>query len=79
MSASISIPTGLPVPIRVACTPGLCAKKKAHNVFNNGRGFPDELEAYDHLLHNIDSGIVLRKKKFDAPALKKIQLSRCIF
>jgi hypothetical protein len=27
------------------------------------------LDAYDHLLHNIDGGLVLRKKKFDDPVL----------
>ncbi len=39
------------------------SRKKARNIFFDDRGFPDEL------LHNIDGGVVLRKKKFDAPAL----------
>ena len=69
MAALPSIPTELPFPIRVVHKPALCAKKKARNVFYNDRGFPDESDAYDHLLHNIHGGIVLRKKKFDAPAL----------
>ncbi len=43
--------------------------KKARNVFYNDCGFPDESAAYNHLLHNVDGGVVLRKKKFDAPAL----------
>ena len=74
MSALPSIPTGLPVPIRVAPKPALCATKKAQNVFYNNRGFPDKLDAYDHLLYNIDSGVVLRKKKFDAPVLDQDNL-----
>jgi hypothetical protein len=45
------------------------ARKKAHNVFYDDRGFPHESNAYDHLLHNVDGRVVLRKKKFDAPAL----------
>jgi hypothetical protein len=45
------------------------AKKKARNVFYDNHGFPNKLDAYNHLLHNIDGGVVLWKKKFDAPAL----------
>jgi hypothetical protein len=69
MSDFPSIPTGLPVPIRVVPEPALCAKKKARNVFYDNNGFPDESDAYDHLLHNINGGVVLRKKKFDTPVL----------
>ena len=70
MSASPSIPAGLPVLIRVAPKPALRAKKKAHNVFYDDPGSPDKSDAYDHLLRNIDGGIVLRKKKkFEAPVL----------
>jgi hypothetical protein len=58
-----AIPTGLPAPIQVAPKPAMRSKKKAWNVFYNNRGFPDEWDAYNHLLHNIDGGIVLRKKK----------------
>jgi hypothetical protein len=43
------------------------SRKKAQNVFYDNRGFPDETNAYDNLLHNVDGGVVLRKKKFDAP------------
>jgi hypothetical protein len=45
------------------------SRKKARNVFFDDRGFPDESDAYDHLLHNIEGGVVLRRKKFDTPAL----------
>ena len=62
-------PSVSPSPIRVAPKPSLRAKKKARNVFYDDRGFPDESTEYDNLLHNIDGGVVLRRKKFDAPAL----------
>jgi hypothetical protein len=45
--------------------------KKARNIFYDNHGFPDESDAYDHLLHNIDGRVVLHKKKFDAPVLKE--------
>jgi hypothetical protein len=38
-------------------------------MFYDDHGFPDESDAYNHLLHNIDGGVVLRRKKFNAPAL----------
>ena len=38
-------------------------------MFYDNRGFPDESEAYDELLHNIDGGVILRKKKFPTPPL----------
>jgi hypothetical protein len=47
------------------------ARKKARKVFYDDRSFPDESDAYDHLLHNIDGRVVLHKKKFNAPALNK--------
>ncbi len=36
------------------------------NVFLDDRGFPDKSGEYDHLLHNIDGGPVLRKLKHPA-------------
>jgi hypothetical protein len=74
MSALPSIPTGLPIPIRVVPKPALRAKKKAQNVFYNDHGFPYKLDAYDHLIHNIDGDAVLRKKKFDTPVLDQDDL-----
>ena len=41
----------------------------AHNVFYDNRGFPDESYNYDHLLHNINDGVILRRKKFSTPPL----------
>ena len=57
------------IPIRVAPKPKSRANKKARNVFYDDRGHPDESDAYDSLLHNIDGGVILRKKKFPTPPL----------
>jgi hypothetical protein len=35
-----------------------------YNGFYNNRGFLAESDNYNHLLHNIDSGVILRQKKF---------------
>jgi hypothetical protein len=45
------------------------AHKTAGNVFYYDRGYPDESDASNHLLRNVDGGVVLCKKKFDAPTL----------
>jgi hypothetical protein len=39
------------------------------NVFLDDRGFPDQSDDYDLLLHNIDGGPVLRRLKHLAPDL----------
>jgi hypothetical protein len=39
------------------------------NVFINDRGFPDQSDKFDVLLHNIDGGPVLRKLKPSPPPL----------
>ena len=46
-------------PIRVAPLPKRC--KKLQNVFLDNQGFPDQSNKYNHLLHSIDRGTVLRK------------------
>jgi hypothetical protein len=61
--------TSMPSPIRVAPKPKSCTTKKARNVFFNDRGFPDKSDEYDTLLHNIDSGVILQKKKFLTPPI----------
>ena len=38
-------------------------------MFYDDRGFPDESDEYDQLLHNVDGGVILRKKKFPIPLL----------
>ena len=35
-----------------------------HNVFYDNWGFPDKLDNYNHLLHNIEGGVILWRKKF---------------
>ena len=52
------------MPIRVA--PKAKRQKRLQNVFLDDRGFPDQSNEYDHLLHNIDGGPVLRKLKHPA-------------
>ncbi len=49
------------MPIRVA--PKAKRQKRLQNVFLDNREFPDQSNEYDHLLHNIDGGPVLRKLK----------------
>jgi len=59
----------LQAPIRVAPKPTACSAKKSCNVFYDNRGHPDDSEAYDQLLHNIDGGTILRKKKCPTPPI----------
>jgi hypothetical protein len=54
-------------PIRVAPKPKCQLKLK--NVFYDDRGFPNQSNEFDHLLHNIDGGVILRKKKHPQPPL----------
>jgi hypothetical protein len=54
-------------PIRI--TPRPKSRQKSRNVFYNDCGFPDQSDDFDHLLHNIDGGVILRKTKFPVPAL----------
>ena len=59
--------TGEETPIRVA--PKAKQRKRLQNVFLDNRGFPDLSDNFDHLLHNIDGGPVLRRLKHPAPDL----------
>jgi hypothetical protein len=54
-------------PIHVAPKPK--HRKKLQNVFLDDRGFPDQSDEYDHLLHSIDGGPVLRKLCHPMPNL----------
>jgi hypothetical protein len=42
------------------------------NVFLNNRGFPNQSHKFDVLLHNIQGGPILRKRKHKAPPIDKI-------
>jgi hypothetical protein len=39
------------------------SRKKLRNVFYDDCGFPDQSDEFDHLMHNIDGGVILHKKK----------------
>ncbi len=42
-------------------------RRRIKNVFIDDRGFPDQSDEFDVLLHNIDGGPVLRKLKHPPP------------
>jgi hypothetical protein len=42
------------------------------NVFVNDRGFPDQSDYYDNLLHNIEGGPILQKLKHPPPPLDEV-------
>ena len=54
-------------PIRLAPKPK--RRKQHHNIFVDDRGFPDQSDEFDYLLHNVDARPVLRKLLHPAPAL----------
>jgi hypothetical protein len=66
--AQPNTPEKLPgTPIHMAKKNKCCQQKK--NVFVNDRRFPDQSDKFDILLHNINSGPVLRKLKHPPPPL----------
>jgi hypothetical protein len=68
--AALDIPKSEP-PIRV--TPKMKGNYgKQKNVFLDDRGFPDQSDESDSLLHNVDGGTILRKRRHPAPKLDKI-------
>ena len=54
-------------PIRVSPKPK--RRKRLNNVFLDDRGFQDVSDDYDHVLHNIDGGPILRKLRHPKPDL----------
>ena len=54
-------------PIRV--TPKPKRRRNMQNVFLDDQGFPNQSDEYDHLLHTIDGGSVLRKLHHPMPDL----------
>ena len=56
-------------PIRVARK---IRGKKRPNVFLGDRGFPDQSHEFDVILHNVEGGPILRKRKHAAPPLDDI-------
>ncbi len=59
-------PEGNP-PICVTLKPK--CHRKLQNVLLDDRGFPDQSDEYDHLLHSIDGGTVFRKLRHPMPDL----------
>jgi hypothetical protein len=57
-------------PIRVSPKPPKGRKRK--NVFIDDRGFPDQSDEFDTLLHSLDGGPMLRKRRHPAPAFDDI-------
>ena len=55
-------------PIRLAPKPKR-RKQHHHNILLDDRGFPDQSDEFDYLLHNVDARPVLRKLLHPAPAL----------
>ena len=53
----------------ICISPKPKCRRKARNVFYDDRGFPDQSDKFDHLLHTIDGGVILRKKKHPQPPL----------
>ncbi len=58
---------GVKSPIRVSPKPK--CHRKLRNVFYNDCRFPNQSDEFDHLLHNIDGGVILRRKKHPQPPL----------
>ena len=56
-------------PIRVARK---IRGKKRPNVFLDDRGFPDQFHEFDVILHKVEGGPILRKRKHAAPPLDDI-------
>jgi hypothetical protein len=53
----------------ICVTPWPKSWQKSRNVFYNNRGFPDQSNDFNHLLHNIDSGVIVWKTEFLAHVL----------
>jgi hypothetical protein len=64
--------SSLSSPIRVSPKPKVQGTERSKNVFFDNRRFPNESEEYDQLLHNINGGVILQKKKFPTPLLNDI-------
>ncbi len=67
MKHSSSDPTAGSPPIFPADKPKQC--RRISKVFINDRGFPEESDDYNNLLHNIEGGPILRKLKHPPPLL----------
>ncbi len=57
--------TKSPIPV----TPKPKSRRKSQNVFYDDCGFPNQSDEFDHLLKNIEGGVILCKKKHPQPPL----------
>ena len=55
-------------PIRVDPKPK--RRKRLQNVFLDDRGFPNQSNDYDHVLHGVDGGPILQKLRHPQPDLE---------
>jgi hypothetical protein len=53
----------------IRVTPKPKSRCKLRNVFYDDRGFLDQSDEFDHLLKNIEGGVILCKKKHPQPPL----------
>lgn len=74
-NANPSPPPSSPPQLPITVAPKPKKRRKQTNVFVDDRGFPDESEYWDYLLHTIDGGTVLRKLKYPQPPLDEIDPS----
>ncbi len=65
-----SDPTAGLLPICLADKLKQC--RRISNIFIDDRGFPDESDHYDSLLHNIEGGPILHKVKHPPPPLDEV-------
>ncbi len=61
-------PTGSPICVAAKNK----SRRRLRNVFVDDRGFPDQSDEYNTLLHNIDGGSILRKLKHPPPPLDMV-------
>jgi hypothetical protein len=64
-------PSGADIPSEppIQVTPWPKSHQKFCNVHYNDRGYPNQTNKFDHLLHNINGGVILCKTKFPQPLL----------
>ncbi len=53
----------------IRVTPKQKSHRKSQNVFYDNCGFPNQSDEFEHLLKNIEGGVILRKKKHPQPPL----------
>ncbi len=57
------------------CVAARVRGKKRQNIFYDDRGYPNQLHEFDVILHNIDGGTILRKRKHPALPINKVDPS----